>query len=170
MKIPIYQVDAFTDQLFGGNPAAVCPLPFWPASYTILQKIALENNLSETAFLVKDEDNFQIRWFTPKVEIDLCGHATLASAHVIFHHLESGRSAVEFESRKYGRLKVELNGNLLTLDFPALIAHPIEPPMNLVKTFGIHPSAVLEARDLLVVLTKKMTSGHLIPIWHCLKN
>jgi PhzF family phenazine biosynthesis protein len=151
MKIKIYQVDAFTDHLFGGNPAAVCPLPYWPAGDTLLQNIAMENNLSETAFLVKNKDHYEIRWFTPKVEIDLCGHATLASAHVIFHHLEAGQSLVEFESRKYGRLKVVQNGNLLTLDFPALIAHPIKPPVNLDKTFGIRPSAVLEARDLLIV-------------------
>ena len=86
MNIPIYQVDAFTDKLFGGNPAAVCPLEDWldPA---IMQKIAAENNLSETAFFTKKKKLFELRWFTPKIEVDLCGHATLASAHVIFNHL-----------------------------------------------------------------------------------
>ncbi len=86
MKIPIYQVDAFTGKVFRGNPAAVCPLESWPED-RLLQNIAAENNLSETAFFVRKDDHFEIRWFTPKVEVNLCGHATLASAHVIFRHL-----------------------------------------------------------------------------------
>ena len=86
MNIPIYQVDAFTDKLFGGNPAAVCPLEDW-LSPELMQNIAAENNLSETAFFVRREKIFELRWFTPKIEVDLCGHATLASAHVIFNHL-----------------------------------------------------------------------------------
>ena len=87
MIIPIYQVDAFTDFLFSGNPAAVCPLDFWPSD-DILQKIAAENNLAETAFFKKRDDVFEIRWFTPVTEVELCGHATLATAHVLFNHLK----------------------------------------------------------------------------------
>lgn len=116
MKIKIYQVDAFTDKIFGGNPAAVCPLPSWPEN-KVLQSIAAENNLSETAFFVENGDSFQIRWFTPEVEVNLCGHATLASAHVIFNYLGYNNETIQFES-KSGLLKVFRNNNLLTLDFP----------------------------------------------------
>lgn len=115
MKITIYQVDAFTVSVFGGNPAAVCPLNNWPEDQ-ILQNIAAENNLSETAFFVK-EDNYHIRWFTPEIEVNLCGHATLASAHVIFNHLGYDKDVIQFES-KSGILKVFKNEDLLTLDFP----------------------------------------------------
>jgi PhzF family phenazine biosynthesis protein len=117
MKIPIFQVDAFTDQMFGGNPAAVCPLEKWIPD-EILQKIASENNLSETAFFVPENNVFRIRWFTPKVEVDLCGHATLASGHVLFNHLNYKEDYIRFESRS-GRLNVKKDKNLVTLDFPA---------------------------------------------------
>jgi len=116
MKIPIYQVDAFTSKVFKGNPAAVCPLDSWPES-KILQDIAAENNLSETAFFVGKQDHFEIRWFTPKVEVNLCGHATLASAHVIFHHLNYPKDEIAFLS-KSGILKVMKSGKSLILDFP----------------------------------------------------
>ncbi len=117
MKINIYQVDAFTEKVFGGNPAAVCPLLSWPDD-KILQSIATENNLSETAFFVEYEDSFQIRWFTPEVEVNLCGHATLASAHIIFNVLGYTKEIIQFDS-KSGLLKVFRNDNLLTLDFPS---------------------------------------------------
>ena len=97
MNITIYQVDAFTDKVFGGNPAAVCPLNNWPEDQ-ILQNIAAENNLSETAFFVKTEDTYQIRWFTPEVEVNLCGHATLASAHIIFNRLGYDKETIQFDS------------------------------------------------------------------------
>ncbi|PZR30043.1 MAG: hypothetical protein DI535_00655 [Citrobacter freundii] len=112
----IYQVDAFCKGLFSGNLAAVCPLPAWPDD-TFLQQIAAENNLAETAFYVEDSTGFHIRWFTPKVEVDLCGHATLATAHVLFHHLGYNKDQVLFTSRS-GVLSVTRNGELLTLDFP----------------------------------------------------
>src|SRR5690349_3373890 len=120
MKIPIYQVDAFAKKVFSGNPAAVCPLSEW-LSDTIMQNIAMENNLSETAFIVKDGVNYHIRWFTPTVEVDLCGHATLAAGHVLFNHLSFPGTEVNLYS-KSGLLKVskEKDG-LLRLNFPVSI-------------------------------------------------
>lgn len=112
----IFQVDAFADKIFTGNPAAVCPLEEWPSN-AAMQSIALENNLSETAFFVPSGDFFDIRWFTPAIEVDLCGHATLASAHVLFHHLGYQEDKIEFQSRS-GRLTVERNAQGYTLDFP----------------------------------------------------
>ena len=103
MQIPIFQVDAFTNKAFGGNPAAVCPLPRWLPDAK-LQAIAAENNLSETAFFVKKEGFFELRWFTPVLEIDLCGHATLASAHVLFDHLGYRKDEIVFHTRKSGSL------------------------------------------------------------------
>lgn len=116
MIIPIFQVDAFTDQLFGGNPAAVCPLDEWLPD-SLMQQIASENNLAETAFIVEEPKGFRIRWFTPAVEVDLCGHATLAAAHVFFKHLAHQGNYIEFNSRS-GKLAVSTAANLLTLDFP----------------------------------------------------
>ncbi|HLW28855.1 MAG TPA: PhzF family phenazine biosynthesis protein [Kiloniellales bacterium] len=118
MKLPLYQIDAFTHRVFGGNPAAVCPLERWLADET-LQAIAAENNLAETAFLVERPDgDFDLRWFTPKVEVDLCGHATLAGAEVVFSRLRQEASKVRFHSRS-GPLTVTREGELLTMDFPA---------------------------------------------------
>jgi PhzF family phenazine biosynthesis protein len=117
MKLRIFQVDAFTDKLFHGNPAAVCPLEEWLPAET-MQRIAMENNLSETAFFIKGKDRYEIRWFTPAVEVDLCGHATLAAAYVIFHFLDYAGSVIELSSRS-GRLTVRRDGDLLTLNFPA---------------------------------------------------
>ena len=123
MKIPIYQVDAFTSRVFGGNPAAVCPLESWLDDAT-LQAIAAENNLSETAFFVGRDGKYDIRWMTPVAEVDLCGHATLASGWVVFNRLEPARDEVEFGSRS-GPLKVVREGDLLALDFPARPPEPI---------------------------------------------
>jgi PhzF family phenazine biosynthesis protein len=117
MKIRQYQIDAFTSRLFGGNPAAVCPLDAWLEDQT-LQAIAAENNLSETAFFVGGKGSYHLRWFTPTVEVNLCGHATLASAFVVFRHLEPSLETVSFRS-KSGELRVTRSGDLLTLDFPA---------------------------------------------------
>ena len=116
MKIPFYQVDAFTQQPFRGNPAAVCVFDSRPQD-ALLQSIAMENNLSETAFLVKQGDAYGLRWFTPLVEMDLCGHATLASAYVIFNHIEPARNEVAFSTRS-GVLTVTRKGELLHMDFP----------------------------------------------------
>lgn len=113
----LYQIDAFTDRLFGGNPAAVCPLDRWPED-RLLQQIAMENNLAETAFYVKRGDHYEIRWFTPAVEVDLCGHATLATAYVLFHHEGHTSEEICFQSPRSGPLSVSLKGDLLSLNFP----------------------------------------------------
>jgi predicted PhzF superfamily epimerase YddE/YHI9 len=117
MKIPIYQVDAFSNQLFKGNPAAVCPLTEWLPD-ELMQNIAEENNLAETAFIVPSQTGYEIRWFTPAVEVDLCGHATLASAHVMFHELGYLGDKIEFHSPRSGPLTVTQRGSELVLDFP----------------------------------------------------
>lgn len=149
MRLPIYQVDAFTERVFGGNPAAVCPLPEW-LDDAVMQAVAAENNLSETAFFVRDGSDYAIRWFTPAVEVDLCGHATLASAHVVFTALEPQRTAVRFHSRS-GPLDVEREGELLVLDFPARPPQRREPPAGLAAALGAAPREVWRARDLLAV-------------------
>ena len=128
MKIPIYQVDAFTNERFKGNPAAVCPLDNWlPAA--VMQNIAAENNLAETAFVVAAGQNFEIRWFTPTVEVDLCGHATLASAYVLFNELGFAGDQINFISHRSGPLSVTKNGSILALNFPVdtLSELPLKP-------------------------------------------
>jgi predicted PhzF superfamily epimerase YddE/YHI9 len=117
MQIPIYQVDAFSNQLFKGNPAAVCPLTEWLAD-ELIQNIAQENNLAETAFIVPSKEGYEIRWFTPTVEVDLCGHATIASAHVVFYELGFKGDVVKFHSPRSGPLTVTKRGKELVLDFP----------------------------------------------------
>ncbi len=144
MRLPLYQVDAFTTRPFGGNPAAVCPLPRWLPDAT-LQGIALENNLSETAFLVERPagvGGFELRWFTPGVEVELCGHATLASALVVFERLRPGSDTVAFETRRSGTLTVTRDGELLVMDFPAQPGAPLEPPAGLVAALGGAPREV----------------------------
>lgn len=118
MKLRIYQVDAFASEVFKGNPAAVCILDDW-IDEVLMQRIANENNLSETAFAVPVEARYEIRWFTPKMEVDLCGHATLTTAHVLFEHMGYSSDRIEFDSLHSGRLAVEKSEGLLTLDFPA---------------------------------------------------
>jgi predicted PhzF superfamily epimerase YddE/YHI9 len=151
MRIPIYQIDAFARRPFEGNPAAVCPLETWLADEQ-LQAIAAENNLSETAFLVGRLGEYEIRWFTPTTEVDLCGHATLASGHVVLNRLEARRDRVRFASRS-GPLLVERDGERLRLDFPS------RPPVRregatagLPEALGASPSEVWGSRDLLAVL------------------
>lgn len=150
MKIPIYQVDAFTDQLFGGNPAAVCPLDQW-LDETVMQNIAKENNLAETAFFVKTGDKYELRWFTPKVEIDLCGHATLASAHVLFNHLGFSGDVISFYSPRSGELKVSRKDGLLILDFPASKPEPAEIPYRLAEVLDTSPVQAFKSRDLMIL-------------------
>ena len=129
MRLPIYQIDAFASAVFKGNPAAVVPLEQWLPDAT-LQAIALENNLSETAFFVSEGDLWRLRWFTPAVEVDLCGHATLATAHLIFTKIAPGRDRVAFMTRS-GRLAVSRQGELLELDFPAAMPHVRSDAMTL---------------------------------------
>ena len=145
----IYQVDAFTDHVFGGNPAAVCPLNYW-ISDEKMQQISMENNLSETAFFVQENGHFHIRWFTPEMEIDLCGHATLASAHVIFNHLHYQNKRIEF---RYGggKLFVQKYGELLSMDFPAVRSTKTEITDQISVALGKVPINVYKARDLMVV-------------------
>ncbi len=150
MKLDIYQVDAFAKEVFKGNPAAVCPLDEW-IDAELMQKIALENNLSETAFFVKSGDVYEIRWFTPSFEIDLCGHATLASAFVIFECLKAEESLVKFHSHKSGELKVEKDGDILTLDFPSRPPVECEIPEGLIEAIGKQPKEVLKSRDYFMV-------------------
>lgn len=150
MRLPIYQVDAFTSRVFAGNPAAVMPLADWLPDAT-LQAIAAENNLSETAFVVREGEAWRLRWFTPAVEVDLCGHATLATALVMLRRLGAWRGSVAFETRS-GRLTVSEDGERLALDFPAQPPHPIDPPAGLEAALGLRPRAVLKAVDLVCVL------------------
>jgi PhzF family phenazine biosynthesis protein len=136
MKIRLYQVDAFTDKVFGGNPAAVCLLEEGLED-DLMQHIAAENNLSETAFVVKGKGEYEIRWFTPNSEVDLCGHATLASAHVLFHHYHLSGSRIIFQSVASGQLDVLKEGSLLTLDFPADTINQVEVPQKLYDAIGM---------------------------------
>lgn len=152
MQLPIYQVDAFTDKLFGGNPAAVVPLKTW-LSDDLMQKIAFENNLSETAFFVVTENRFSIRWFTPTVEVNLCGHATLATAYVIFNVLKYAQNIIEFES-KSGILKVSKKGTWLELDFPAQAIAVAEAPEGLLEGIGKKPLEIYRASDDFVLIYK----------------
>jgi len=149
MKIPIYQVDAFTDKLFSGNPAAVCPLEEWLPDVT-MQAIAEENNLSETAFFVRKGEAFELRWFTPKIEIALAGHPTLATAHVIYEHLGYGKPHISFLT-KGGELRIEKKKGLILMDFPAFELAPSDTPEALVKGLGKKPKETLKGRDYFAV-------------------
>jgi len=131
----IFQVDAFNNEIFKGNPAAVCPLNEW-ISENLMQSIAEENNLSETVFFVKNKSSFDIRWFTPACEIDLCGHATLAAAHIIFTELNYTEKVLEFNS-KSGKLTVEKNKDWYTLNFPSEEINEIETPILLEQALNI---------------------------------
>lgn len=161
MKIPFYQVDAFASQVFAGNPAGVCLLDDW-LSDTILQSIATENNLPETAFLVRRGTYYDLRWFTPELEIDLCGHATLASGHVIFEYVGHNSKCVEFMS-KGGKLSVEKRDDLLFLDFPSRKPEDCDPPESIDNILGLSPSQILSSRDLLVVFDDEIAIRNLAP-------
>lgn len=161
MQIPVYHVDAFTDRLFGGNPAAVCPLESWLPDAT-MQAIAAENNLSETAFFVREGDDCALRWFTPKVEVDLCGHATLASAHVIFQR-EPSRGSVAFRTAKAGRLTVTRTGEKLAMNFPARPPKPVPAPPGLATALSKAPTDVLAARDYMAVFDSPADVAALAP-------
>lgn len=148
MKCQIYQIDAFTEQLFAGNPAAVCPLDAWPAD-EIMQAVAAENNLSETAFLVPEGEGYRLRWFTPAVEVDLCGHATLATGHLLLNHLGGG-DAVSFETRS-GTLVVSRDGGegTLAMDFPVLpVGERIEAAASFSTALGAAPAELYKIREI----------------------
>lgn len=141
MAMPIYQVDAFAEAAFKGNPAAVMPLDSW-LDDSLLQAIAMENNLSETAFIVKASDGYELRWFTPQVEVDLCGHATLAAGHVLFEHLGYRDPEIHFHTRS-GVLRVHRNGARLTLDFPATELVSIDVDLAVCSALGATASEAL---------------------------
>lgn len=161
MKIKLYQVDAFATQAFQGNPAAVCPLENW-LDDGLLQAIAEENNLSETAFFVPTGQGFQLRWFTPVKEVDLCGHATLATAHVIFEILGYADQAIIFETRS-GELFVRRNGKLLEMDFPASRLKPCKISDILAQGLGQRPIEVWAAEDYLAVFDSEATIRAITP-------
>lgn len=168
MKIPIYQVDAFAEEPFTGNPAAVCPLNEWPED-SILQKIAAENNLSETAFFVKSGKEFHLRWFTPVLEIDLCGHATMATAHVLFNHLDYQAGTIHFNTLS-GLLKVSREGDLLSMDFPSWEPLTVEAPKELILGLGSTPESVLKTRDYIAVFKTESEVRNLDPDFHLLST
>jgi PhzF family phenazine biosynthesis protein len=148
MQVPIFQVDAFTSAVFAGNPAAVCPLENWLPDKT-LQAIAAENNLAETAFFVRKHDRFELRWFTPVCEVELCGHATLASAHVLFRELDQAGDIVRFDTQS-GELVVKRDNDRLVMDFPSRPPGKVDVHPELIAALGGTPAEVLGARDYLV--------------------
>lgn len=168
MKIRLFQIDAFTGKLFTGNPAAVCPLDGWLDDKT-LQAIATENNLSETAYLVPQGTAYQIRWFTPTTEVDLCGHATVASAFVLCSFIEPSRREVTLLS-KSGPLTVTKDGDLYSLDFPARRPVPCKAPDLLSRALGQRPKEVLNSRDYLAVFDSEEEIRSLDPDMGLLKQ
>jgi predicted PhzF superfamily epimerase YddE/YHI9 len=154
MRIPLFHIDAFTRGAFGGNPAAVCLLQSWLDDGT-LRKVAAENNLSETAFLVPVGDHFDLRWFTPRGEVKLCGHGTLASAFVVLNFIQAGHQAVRFDTRFSGSLSAIRDGDMIAMDFPAMFPEPCSnPPDGFSRIFGASnpPTDVLEVNQTLYVV------------------
>jgi PhzF family phenazine biosynthesis protein len=149
MDLTLYQVDAFASEVFRGNPAAICPLDSWLPD-ELMQSIAMENNLAETAYFVKSGERYKLRWFTPETEMDLCGHATLASAYVIFRFVEPEATRLEFETRS-GVLAVEREGSKLVLDFPSRPPQRVAPCAGLLEALGGNPKEVWAARDYMVL-------------------
>ena len=168
MEQPQYIVDAFTNAVFSGNPAAVCPLDDWLPEAT-MAAIARENNLSETAFIVGTRGAYAIRWFTPSMEVDLCGHATLASAFVVFNYLEPGRTAISFQSSS-GPLRVERRDDLLVLDFPARPGDAVECPPAIAEGLEVSPLATLLSRDYLVIVDSHKQVAQCKPAWPLLQD
>ncbi len=168
MTIPIYQADAFTDKLFGGNPAAICPLNEWLPADT-MQKIAAENNLAETAFFVKTDSGYALRWFTPEIEIELCGHATLATAHIIFTELGYTETTIHFQTEKAGVLTVTRDADRYSMDFPSRPPQPIALPMDLIRALGGKiPVEVLRSRDYFVVYETEQDVREITPDFNLL--
>jgi PhzF family phenazine biosynthesis protein len=162
MKLDFYQVDAFAERVFEGNPAAVVALDDWPDD-ALLQAIAMENNLSETAFFAPEEDGFRLRWFTPRAEVDLCGHATLATAHVLYAHRGEVRDSLHFLTRS-GSLRVRREAPGYCMDFPAAVSRPVAIPGDLIDGLGARkPLEVLAGPDYLVVLAREADVAELKP-------
>jgi len=171
MKQTIYQVDAFASEVFSGNPAAVCILDTWLPD-TLMQQIAMENNLSETAFLVKSDEKYEIRWFTPGVEVDLCGHATLASAFVLFSEQESNAKKIDFHSPQSGALSVKRESDgQLTLNFPADSMTLIDPIPDLDEAMGRQAIACLKGKtDIMLIYESQEDIQSLNPNFFHLKK
>ena len=161
MPVPYFQVVAFTNRRFSGNPAGVCILEEWLPDAT-MQTIAAENNLAETAFIIQREKHFDLRWMTPAVEVDLCGHATLASAHVIFEHLGRGDDVIHFQSRS-GELTVARVKDRLVLDFPAQPLAACASPEIFAKALGARPNELLKGRDYFAVFENAQKVTNLTP-------
>lgn len=169
MEITLYQADAFTNQLFRGNPAAVCPLKEWLPDAT-LQAIAAENNLSETAFFIPKGPDFQLRWFTPAIEVALCGHATLATAHILFQHLGHPRNTINFHTLS-GPLSVSRGDGLYIMDFPTDILEPTPAPAVLLQALQAEPVEVFTGReDYLIVLESQEQVARLRPDFQLLRQ
>ena len=168
--IPLYQVDAFTDRAFGGNPAAVCPLTEWLPD-DVMQSIAMENSLSETAFFVPEGNGFRLRWFTPTDEVVLCGHATLATAYVLFEKLGYQEDTINFITQKSGVLQVKRDGDMIVMNFPSLPAKETEAPAGLVEAMGgIEPVAFLRAVKNMVVLKDEAAVRAVVPDLEYIKH
>jgi PhzF family phenazine biosynthesis protein len=167
-SLTIYHVDAFTSKLFGGNPAAICPLKEWLPDEP-MQKLAAENNLSETVFFVKEGEGYKLRWFTPEYEIDLCGHATLASAFVLFNHLNYSFEDIHFYT-KSGELVVRKKGDLIELNFPSRMPQPCEIPEALLKGVNFPPAKVLKSRDYFLVYEDETLIKQIVPDFNYLNQ
>ncbi|GEA50961.1 putative isomerase [Vibrio inusitatus NBRC 102082] len=168
MDIKIYQVDAFAERVFKGNPAAVCPLDEWPSD-ELLQNIAQENNLSETAFFVAEGKGYSLRWFTPGGEVDLCGHATLAAAHVLFKHLGYSDDVIAFHTIS-GALLVGKSGTGYSMSFPASNIQPIDASSDLISALGVTPVETLSDFDYVVVLENESQVASVSPDFAKLSN
>jgi PhzF family phenazine biosynthesis protein len=164
MTIPYYEVLAFTSRPFAGNPAGVCILDEWLPDQ-LLQQIAAENNMAETAFIIDRCSFYDIRWMTPTVEMDLCGHATLASAHVLFQHLGHAGDTITFQSHSGGELKVDRRENHLVLDFPSRPAAACEAPAKLAEGLRAQPREVFKGRDYLAVFEREADITAIAPVF-----
>jgi PhzF family phenazine biosynthesis protein len=170
MKLTIYQVDAFAEKVFTGNPAAIVPLEDWIED-DLMQKIAMENNLAETAFFVKTDNGYHIRWFTPALEIDLCGHATLASAYIIKNFIEPHLAEINFTTQKAGILRAMAKDGIYTLDFPSRMPQPYEAPDKLLKSLNVATAVeVLKSRDYFVVLPNEDAVKNVEPDFTLMKE
>jgi PhzF family phenazine biosynthesis protein len=170
MKLTIYQVDAFAKKVFTGNPAAVVPLTNW-IEEELMQKIAMENNLSETAFFVKTDEGYHLRWFTPEYEIDLCGHATLASAYIIKNFLEPHLAGISFTTQKAGVLKASAKEGVYTLDFPSRMPEPCDAPEQLLRSLNVGVAVeILKSRDYFVVLPDEQAVKNVEPDLNLMKG
>ena len=170
MRIKLYQIDAFADKVFSGNPAAVCILDKF-LDKKLMQRIAAENNLAETAFIVKKDNNFEIRWFTPSIEVDLCGHATLASAYVLYEYYNFQFDKIKFYSIASGILTVKRENDFLTLDFPTDIYKKIDIPKVFIEAFGIEPVEAYKGKtDYLIIFPSQKDIENLKPDLNLIKS